>query len=227
MLARIIVAFGILAAGCAVKASGEIRSESNLTPKGGGSESAATSNLIDASVPPPRPNWTDEVDFLALREAYGARTDYGERCEDSEVAHEASSALNREAFLEVVELTRNPLERCPVWAQLHLWRGAALFSLGRDAEGEVHKRWFLGLTDSILDSGDGKTAETAFRTVSIPEEYAVLARLGLKRESQALIDDGPGMVDVITATDEDGRARTVYFNPSWHFIRLINQIQAQ
>lgn len=195
-------------------------------PNDAASSSSASPKLIPSSTPPPRPDWSDDVDFLALREAYGARSDFDIRCEDAEISETIVSALNEDAFIHVVELTRNPLEDCPVWAQLHLWRGAALFSLDRDAEGEIHKRWFLGLTDSILNSGDG-SSKAPYQTVSVAEEYAVLIRLGLERKRQSLIDDGPGMVDVITATDKDGNSRILYFNPSWHFLRLIEKVQAQ
>lgn len=223
MLARFLLATALLAVGCGRSPVFAVPAETNSTESGSSAESAPMPQLIAASVPPPRPAWSDDVDFLALREAYGAREDFEERCDDVEVSKSASAALGRESFLEVVELTRAPLEACPVWAQLHLWRAAALLALDREAEGETHKRWFLGLTDSILATGDGKTPETPFITISIPEEYATLARLGLTPRRQALVE-GPSMLDLITAEDEFGKTRSIYFSPSWHFIRLISRI---
>lgn len=223
MIARFFLATALLAVGCARPQVLEMAEETDAAATSSSSESAPMQELIAASVPPPRPAWSDEVDFLALREAYGAREDFEERCDDAKIIKSASAALAEESFLEVAELTRAPLEACPVWVQLHFWRAAALFSLDREAEGEVHKRWFLGLTDSILASGDGKTPETPFITISISEEYATLARLGLTARSQALIS-GPSMLDLITAEDESGKTRSVYFNPSWHFIRLFDRI---
>ena len=178
--------------------------------------------LIPADAPAPAPKWSDDVDFLALREAYGARLDFAERCEAVE-ARAAGAALVAHRFEEVVERTGPALERCPVWSQLHLWRTAALLQLGRRSEAEVHKRWFLGLTQSILDSGDGKTVETPYVTISTGEEYALLTRLQLEPKQQFLVN-GPPMLDLIQAVDESGKEVAVYFNPAWHFVRLMHTI---
>ena len=186
----------------------------------------SAAGLIAADVPPPSPGWTDPVDFLALREAYGARIDFRARCEDGEAAKAAAEALVAQRFDEVVDLTSDPLRRCPVWSQLHLWRSAALRQLGRNIEADLHRRWFVSLTDSILASGDGKTAQTAYVTISTTEEYAVLTRLGLEPKQQALIN-GPPMLDLITAVDTSGRSVSVYFDPAWHFVRLIHEVTGE
>ncbi len=180
--------------------------------------------LTPADVPAPLPAWSEQVNFIALREAYGARADFGERCEDRDVSGKASAALVAHRFDDVVDLTGPALDRCPVWIQLHLWRGAALRSLGRESEADLHKRWYLGLTDSILASGDGRSAETPHVTISIIEEYAVLSRLGLEPKQQSLT---AGMLDLIDATDQSGKHVSVYFNPKWHVIRLLHQVTGE
>lgn len=184
-----------------------------------GANAGRSPALIAADKPAPSPEWTAEVDFGALRDAYGARVDYDERCEDRDLKKRAAEALNGEDYAEAVNLIEPALKRCPVSAQLHLWKAGALMELGRDDEAKVHKRWFLGLIQSVLDSGDGKTAETAFITISIPEEYLVLRFLGLEAETQALTGS-PYRVDQFTARDEEGNRVTIYFNPAWHFARL-------
>jgi len=175
--------------------------------------------LIPADSPAPMPKWSDRVDYLALREAYGARVDFGDRCEAMEIGKRAATALVEQQYDEVIVATAAGLDRCPVWPQLHLWRAVALQSLGRGVEADVHKRWFFGLTQSILDSGDGKTAQTPYVTISTGEEYAVLTRLGLQPTGQALIA-GERMLDLLTAVDESGRETQIYFDPAWHFVRL-------
>ena len=79
------------------------------------------------------------------------------------------------------------------------------------------------LTQSILDSGDGKTPETPYVTISVLEEDAALARLGLEKRSQALVSS-PAMLDLVTAADQTGNITSIYFNPSWHFIRLVHRV---
>jgi hypothetical protein len=49
-----------------------------------------------------------------------------------------------------------------------------------------------------------------------------LSRLGLQPEQQ-LLGDG---LDIITAIDESGNHVTIYFNPVWHFVRLLHQVGA-
>ena len=182
--------------------------------------------LIPADVPAPSPAFSDDVDFAALREAYGARVDFGDRCEVQEIAQQGSAALVAQRFQEVLDVTGPALARCPVWPQLHLWRAAALRSLGRDAEAATHRRWFLGLTQSILDSGDGRTPGTAYVTISTSEEYALLVRLHLQPQEQYLVD-GPPMVDLVEAVDESGMHVGVYFDPKWHFVRLQREAAPQ
>jgi hypothetical protein len=201
--------------------------QTSTPPSGENASSADSANdaplpaLTPADVPAPSPAWSDPVDLLQLREAYGMRADFEARCEDRDVSAKASSALVAHRFDDVVDVTGPALARCPVWIQLHLWRSAALRALGRDADADLHKRWTLGLIDTILKSGDGKTPETAYVTMSTTEEYAVLSRLGLEPKRQALTG---GMRDVIDAVDESGHHVSVYFNPKWHFIRLLHQV---
>lgn len=222
MTALALALLALVSMSCAPAQAPHMTRISRAEPLPQAEQSSELPELIPASVAPPAPGWMEDVEFLALREAYGARADFADRCEVQEVASRASTALVNRDFDEVVAVTSAPLDRCPVWAQLHLWRMAALRSLGREEEADVHKRWFTGLIQSVLDSGDGKTPETPYVTISISEENAVLARLGLKKQSQALV--GSPMLDLVTATNEDGKTVTVYFNPWWHFIRLFHQV---
>ncbi len=180
--------------------------------------------LTPANVPPPKVGWEASVDFRELRETYGRRVDFASRCERHEERRRASAALVEERFEDTLSLTEAILEKCPVDPSVHLWRGAALFSLGRHAEGEVHKRWYLGLIQSILDSGDGRSAETAYVTISTTEEYAVLSHLRLEPQQQFLAH-GPPLVDVMSVVDESGSRSTVFFNPALHFLRLADSIE--
>ncbi len=77
-------------------------------------------------------------------------------------------------------------------------------------------RWYRGLVESVLASGDGKSPQTAFTVISVGEEYAILRALNLRVESQALIE---GHIDALTVEGEHGES-TIYFNPAAHFRRL-------
>ncbi len=70
-----------------------------------------------------------------------------------------------------------------------------------------------GILRSIADSGDGKTAKTAFFTVDPSEEYVFLALvLGLRPKGQALAHVEGHDFDKMTAADEAGKEQVVWFN---------------
>ena len=97
----------------------------------------------------------------------------------------------------------------------------SLTQLGREREADDQKRWFHGLVDSILDSGDGKTKETAFVVISVPEEYSFLRAFGLAVKEQALVDD---RIDALLVADGSGKTTTVYFDPAAQFRRLSREL---
>lgn len=70
-----------------------------------------------------------------------------------------------------------------------------------------------GLLKSIVATGDGKTPKTAYKVISIPEEYMTLWYLGLRSENQSV-----GKFDGITCdvfqvkNQKNGERSTVYFD---------------
>lgn len=164
------------------------------------------------------------VDFTALRTDYGARDDFAALCEDerSESKDSIANAMNQSNWSVAAESSERWLSSCPIDAQIHYWYAAVLLQLGQEDDAEEHYCWFKGLTDSVLTTGDGKTPETAYVTISIPEEYAVLLALRLKPISQTLLEGRA--IDMLTVEDENGSVSSVYFNPSLHFTRLQKKV---
>jgi len=181
-------------------------------------------SLISADVDPPVVAWSDSVDFGKLRNLYGRRRDFGSRCEHPPEKRQAFEAVQAGNASQTLELTESLLARCPVDPLLHHWRSSALASMGLEAEAEVHQKWIEGLMDSILATGDGRTMQTPFVTISIYEEYELLSYLGLTRKQQSLVQ-GPVALDAIVAERGDGTEVTVYFNPALHFVRLYEDFE--
>jgi hypothetical protein len=101
------------------------------------------------------------------------------------------------------------LKKCPVDAKVHLMLAGLLLKAG-DTEGHFyHRLMYYGLTTSIVASGDGKTAKTAYKVISIDEEYTVMNHIGAKLTSQTLKDS----CDVMQVEIE-GTPRTLYFDVS-------------
>lgn len=156
-------------------------------------------------------------DFTRLRTEYGDRNDFFEVCEQDRPLKRLSELAGQDLWEEVVAVSELWLRQCPVDIDAHLISATALRELGRLAESQHRVRWFRGLVDSILASGDGRTPQTAFVVISVPEEYSLLRALRLRPTSQSL---APGFIDALSVVSEKGSASTIYFNPAAHFRRL-------
>lgn len=163
-------------------------------------------------------DWSAPTNFGQLRHDYGWRDDYDAVCGAGRPSEKLADSVVAREYQKTVDLTTEWLQQCPVDIMAHLYRSFALAGLGRSAEAATHKKWVKGLLDSIFASGDGKTAETAYVTISVPEEYAVLGSLNLRVKRQSLVANP--LRDALTVTAEDGSERTIYFNPEAHFARL-------
>lgn len=85
--------------------------------------------------------------------------------------------------------------------------------LGNTAKSdEVRKRWFA-IADSIILRGNGRSYETAWTVISVPEEYAVLRLLGCKSQRQFLEEHNGHMFDVLEALPKGAKEPiSFYFN---------------
>lgn len=164
-------------------------------------------------------DWAVPVDFDALRTEYGARDDYARVCESGNPTRELESRMQASDVVHVIDAADRWLKQCPVDGRVHMLRAYALTLLGRENEADAHRRWAQGLLRSILATGDGKTPETAWRTISIDEEYFLVLITGARPVSQAL-DPGPPPRDVVVVETPNGSHVRVYFNPEAHFARL-------
>lgn len=164
-------------------------------------------------------DWSDLPNFDEFRLEYGARDDFVEKCgfrgsADSE--DPTLSFLHNEDWDSAAKSAEKRLQLCPVDIRFHLFKGTALKNLGRAPKADIHFAWYEGLIESILRSGDGLTVETAFVTISIDEEYRVLAVYGLQPTGQAVVNGR----DRLEVTDEEGNSHVIYFYPELHWYRL-------
>ena len=85
--------------------------------------------------------------------------------------------------------------------------------LGDTQKQKFHEDVFFGLVDSIIQSGDGKSPETAMTVIEIREEYDVLDVLCFEQESQTLVEkDGKRFDFLVAKNSETGETRDFYFN---------------
>jgi hypothetical protein len=159
-------------------------------------------------------------DFTRLRTEYGDRPDFAQICERDHPIRKLVELTNGKQYEEVLAVSQPWIEQCPVDIHGRLVTAIALTELGRKDAADEQIRWYRGLVESILASGDGRSPQTAFTVISIGEEYAVLRALKLQPQKQTVVDG----VDEITVQTEQGAA-TIYFNPAAHLRRLKSQTE--
>lgn len=180
--------------------------------------------LTPAGAPLPTFTLADSTDFDALRDTWGRRMDYRALCETSLPTPAWAAAEQAKDFAKAYDIAAKWLASCPVVERVHMWAYGDAKQLGDSTRMEMHKRWYQGLIKSVLKTGDGKTPETAWKTISVAEEYAVLQYFGLARGAQALVMH-PVVVDKLTAKPTAGGDPVdLYFNPELHFARLAREL---
>lgn len=152
------------------------------------------------------------VDFTRLRTLSTELPGY-EPYAEGDNNKDMNAAMGRSDFKEALRLARVDLDADYLDIDAHIVAMIASDKTG-DTKSFEHHRWVVkSIYDSITGSGDGKTSATAYRVVTVREEYAALMILGLRRSKQALVHDGPHSFDVLTAVDPETKAETtIYFN---------------
>ena len=153
------------------------------------------------------------VDFISLRDSFGewlcddkAKTDAPNR--DAMVA-----AFEAKDYPKAVELVEVVLDYEFVQIGLHRAAEDAYRTLNNKAKADFHKEIADKLLNSLLTSGDGKTAKTAYRVLSIREEYFIMNQLGYKTSSQALLTENDRVYDVLSGRDtKTDKQVSVYFD---------------
>ncbi|WP_410209610.1 DUF4919 domain-containing protein [Aquirhabdus sp.] len=171
------------------------------------------------------PSSATDVDYAKLRNDYGQRDDFEKICIDKPHTQEMVIAMNTQQFDQLITLTNDWVNQCPVDIQGHLFRGTAFLRTGQKDKAIEQYKWVGGLMKSILASGDGKTSDTAFVTISVPEEYQVLSMMRLRLVKQELIMKP--LRDKLDTLDQSGVEHIIYFNPAAHFDRLAKQLNVK
>lgn len=149
--------------------------------------------------------------FTKARMDYAKLPDFNPMWKMNPLREEVIEAYKKEDFAKVFELSGAWLKQCPVDADIHFIRASAASRLGDIAATTRHMNFAYGLLASIVSSGDGKTAKTAFRVISIAEEYSLLNDFGAKLIKQSLVE---GPCDAMECELPDGSKVTYYFNVS-------------
>lgn len=154
------------------------------------------------------------ADFVALRKAYMASKHY------HPTSHFSASKLmgntnTLQSFEEVVSFCQKVLQNNPMDLEAWLLMEYAYERLEQaDAAARAHQ-FILGMLSAILQSGDGKSPETAWQVVAVAEEYTLITVMGYQPQRQQLLElDGQffdRLMCVKRATPDEG-VTEFYFN---------------
>ncbi|MFD0892168.1 DUF4919 domain-containing protein [Luteolibacter ambystomatis] len=147
--------------------------------------------------------------FTKLRLDYAKRPDFAGDWTTDEKRDALFDAFKEGGYQRAFELSGKWLEGCPVDAEAHMLRAAAARRLGDLKSYMYHSYFSTGLMQSVIASGDGKTAKTGFKVIAVAEEYAILRDFGAELSSQSLVD---GPCDKMVCKMPGGKEGTIYFN---------------
>lgn len=153
----------------------------------------------------------DGVNFIELRTAF-ADWQCGENT-DAPNRQAMVDAFNAKDYAKAAELVEGVLDYEYIHRGLHLAAEDAYRHLGNTKKADEHKAVAEKLLEALLTSGDGKTAKTAYRVLSIREEYFIMNKLGYETRSQALVAEGDRMFDVLSGVDPNTKKEvSLYFD---------------
>lgn len=166
------------------------------------------------------------VNFLELRQAYADSPEYTDFT-DSDELKAMYGAYHRGDYPEALKHSQQLLAKCYLDIDAHQVAFLANREMHVDEEAEFHHRIAHGLIQAIFQTGDGKTAETAWQVLTVHEEYIIIGVLGLQPGSQSLVHKGKHSYDVLEPTDPKTHEKvTLYFNidkPMEHLNKLFSK----
>jgi Domain of unknown function (DUF4919) len=152
------------------------------------------------------------VNFAELRMKYAASPQY-EPEEGSDEVKDMYGKLNARDFKGALATANRVLAKQYVNINAHIVASAAYDGLHDDAAAKLHHDIVVGLVRSILDSGAGTSIGTAYKVISVQEEYAVMRILGLRPSSQSYLHNGKKTYDKMEMVNmKDNSTVTRYFD---------------
>lgn len=152
------------------------------------------------------------VDWQALRLAARVGEVYGDY-DPYDAAKRTQASFEKGDFEGALRIARETERHNIADGDAHVAAWACLNQLGR--KDEAAKEWSIlqALLQSILKSGDGKSARTAWFAVGIREEYLVMeAALKVQFKEQHSVKQDGHWYDAVSVTDQSGKDAVIWFN---------------
>jgi hypothetical protein len=146
------------------------------------------------------------------RMAYSASEEYSPYSIIPEIA-EAQKLISESKFNEALYQAELGLKKDMLNVDLLVIKAATLREMGSTEEADAARQQWIAVVDSILLSGDGKDYATAFKVISVAEEYAVLNVKNFQMLKQSNPNHEGSEFDILTVKDKKtGEESVIYFN---------------
>jgi hypothetical protein len=152
------------------------------------------------------------IDWQALRVA-AAIGEVGDPSADFQAIQKAYGLQNEGKFADALKSAREVEEHDIADMDAHYLAWRSLSELGRQEEAEKERLILAAMLQSITDSGDGKTAKTAWFATTIRETYLYMgAILNVQFLDHRTANQDGHYYDVVAVKDKDGKQQVIWFN---------------
>ncbi len=149
----------------------------------------ASLSRAEPKAAPKVPAFPSADDYTALRMAFAAKPDFSPFWNMDTERSAIFTAIRSKDFPKAIALAKPWLEKVPVDAEVHYLCGHFLKKTGDIPGSMYHFHCFYGLMRSITSTGDGKSVKTAWKVISVSEEYALLNEIDAELIDQSLVDN--------------------------------------
>jgi hypothetical protein len=149
-----------------------------------------------------------------LRLAYAASAEYNPYdTKISDIRKAASDFYDQKKFPEAIAEVQKGLARSKYNIDLLIILATCYRTLGDVANADKSRELWMSLMDSVLRSGDGLGYATAFKVISVDEEYSLLGVLQLEVINQSLESHDGSQFDVMRVkSGKSDQEFVLYFN---------------
>jgi hypothetical protein len=166
------------------------------------------------------------IDYAKLRYSFAKTSEYKPYSKDSGGRAAMFKALDAKDYAGAVRSAEELLAKNYQDMEAHFVCNIAYRNLGSVRQQAFHSTVLKGLLGSLYKSGDGKSPETAFKVISVDEEYFMLNMNGYKTIKQSLVQKDGSRYDRMDVEDKKtGEKNTLYFNVDLPFRWLDGQMK--
>lgn len=155
-----------------------------------------------------------DFNYLKFRKLYTDTKHYKPYTSgELEIKQKVNGSINKKEFSQCVAFADKWLNINYTNIEAHFDKYMCCKQLNDNTCASLHNSIVNGLLDSIFESGDGKTPETAYVTFNTDEIYFFLYANRLKRTKQRMLNKHGRAYDVIDAEhSKSGNTYTIYFD---------------